>query len=98
MKRNKLIPIFVVTLLFSLMACNTPSHQHTYSESWNHDEIYHWHDATCGHEVVGDKDQHIFKDVVTPATYEKDGYTTHKCVICGYSYIPGNMGTSADGW
>ena len=86
MKRNKLVPIFVVTLLFSLMACNTPSHQHTYNESWNHDEIYHWHDATCGHEVVSDKDQHIFKDVVTPATYEKNGFTTHTCIICGYSY------------
>lgn len=31
--------------------------------------------------------EHTFTDVITPATYDAGGYTTHTCNICGYSYI-----------
>ena len=89
MKNNKLFSIVLTSLVFSLAACNASStsvHEHTFSNDWTYDETYHWHDATCGHTVVKGKAEHIFTDIVTPATYEKDGYTTHKCVICGYSY------------
>ncbi len=30
---------------------------------------------------------HNFKDVVTPATTEAQGYTTHTCTACGYSFV-----------
>ena len=63
-----------------------PVHEHTFSTEWSSDETYHWHDSTCGHDVVSDKTIHAFDDVITPATYEHGGYTTHTCSICGYFY------------
>ena len=63
------------------------THEHTYSSSWTYDSTYHWHESTCGHDVISGKSEHTFKDEVTPATYESEGYTTHTCTLCGYSYI-----------
>ncbi len=98
MKKSKFLFFVLGALVFSLAACNTsndnsegsnnPSsgHQHTYSSSWNNDDTYHWHDATCGHDVVSGKEKHTFNDVVTNPTYTSGGYTTHTCTVCGYSY------------
>ncbi len=47
-------------------------HEHTYSEDWSYDETHHWHAATCEHDVVANKGEHIDKD--------SDG----KCDVCGY--------------
>ena len=99
MKKSKILFFILGALVFSLSACNasnensggsndpTPGHEHTYSSSWNYDDTYHWHDATCGHDVVSNKERHTFNDVVTPASYSAGGYTTHTCTVCGYSYI-----------
>ncbi len=65
---------------------STTDHEHSFSSSWNYDNTYHWHDATCGDHVVSNKEKHAFEDVVTPATYSAGGYTTHTCTVCGYSY------------
>ena len=62
------------------------THEHTYSSSWTYDSTYHWHESTCGHDVINGKAEHSYKDEVTPATYESEGYTTHTCTLCGYSY------------
>ena len=62
-------------------------HEHTFSEEFSHDETYHWHAATCGHDVVDGKEEHSFEDVVTEATRETGGYTTHTCSVCGYSFV-----------
>lgn len=32
--------------------------EHTYSEEWSFNGAYHWHDATCGCDVQGDKAAH----------------------------------------
>ena len=66
---------------------SSETHEHTYSSSWTHDSTYHWHESTCGHDVVSGKTEHTFKDEVTSATYESGGYTTYTCTLCGYSYI-----------
>lgn len=53
---------------------NKPSHTHTYSEEWSHDDTYHWHAATCEHtNEISDKAEHIFTDTV--------------CSVCGYEMI-----------
>ena len=31
--------------------------------------------------------EHVFESVVTDPTYTEQGYTTHTCTICGYSYV-----------
>ena len=63
-----------------------PTHEHTFSSEYTYDETYHWHAATCGHDVVSGKERHSFEDVVVPPTSETEGYTTHTCTVCGYSY------------
>ena len=64
----------------------TSSHEHTYSSSYEYDDTYHWHPSTCGHDIQGDKERHIFSSFVTEPTYEHGGYTTYTCSTCGYSY------------
>lgn len=53
---------------------------------WEYDETYHWHASTCKHDVVDGKEKHDFKDEITAPTDDEDGYTTHTCTICDYSY------------
>ena len=42
----------------------------------------------CDHFETRETDMipHIYESVVTAPTYDADGYTTHTCVVCGYSY------------
>lgn len=79
---------FLAFIVFSLASCNIPAslHEHTFSDDWTYDNTYHWHAATCGHDVVSNKDAHSFVDVVTEPTYSTGGYTTHTCNVCGYSF------------
>ena len=46
------------------------SHSHSYATAWSYDDTYHWHAATCGHDVISSKAAH---------TYGED----HKCTVCG---------------
>ncbi len=64
----------------------TSSHTHSFDSGWEHDETYHWHKSTCGHDVVGGKEEHVFKEQAVAATYEEEGYTLYTCEVCDYSY------------
>ena len=35
--------------------------------------------------------EHVYTNVVTPATCVTDGYTTHTCTLCGYVYVDGTV-------
>ena len=37
-------------------------HVHTYAKEWSTDKSYHWHAATCGHDLTADKAAHILED------------------------------------
>ena len=65
----------------------TVRHQHTFRDTWSSDESYHWHAATCGHDVRGNEAQHTFGSdtVVTAPTCTKAGTGSHTCTVCGYS-------------
>ena len=52
-------------------------HTHTYSNKWSKDDIYHWHAATCGHDIYQDKAEHNW-NVTTTATL-----ITYTCTVCG---------------
>ncbi len=65
---------------------DNPIHTHAYSSEWSHDGTYHWHDATCGHDVVSGKEKHQFIENTIPATFDEDGLITYTCSVCGYSY------------
>ncbi len=84
MKKN--ISIFaLVTILFTLAACNSNGHTHTFYDEWNFDNEYHWHEASCEHkDVVGDKEKHQGEYVVVDPTETEDGYKYLVCSVCGY--------------
>ena len=74
------------TAIYTGITVNGNTHEHTFSDEYSYDETYHWHDATCGHDVVSGKEPHSFVTVVTQPTEEEGGYTTHTCSVCGYEY------------
>lgn len=84
--------LFVISFLgMALSACNNSGLDGllNYSDEWTYDAAAHWHACTdAGHEDAKDGvAAHTFdKGVVTPATFEADGYTTFTCTVCGYSY------------
>ena len=92
MKNNLFKSLFLFSLIgMAITACNnTPAKEELkYSEAWSTDAVEHWHECLSeGHEgEKGDLAEHTFNEgVVTPATYEADGYTTYTCTVCGYSY------------
>ena len=65
---------------------HSTAHTHTFSNSYEYDDVYHWYPSTCGHDVQSGKTKHSFSSRVTDPTYQSSGYTTHTCTVCGYSY------------
>ena len=51
---------------------------HVFSEEWSYDDEKHWHQPTCGHNVI-DEQNHIFTDTII------NGIKETSCE-CGYSY------------
>ena len=84
MKKKYFLSAAAIMLI--LCSCSIQSHEHTYSDTWSHDKTYHYHEATCGHDVKKDEEKHTFVDTVVAPTYDEDGYTKHTCSVCEYSY------------
>ena len=62
-------------------------HEHTYAETWEHNETQHWHPATCEHSTQnGSAASHTFGEekVTTPSTCTADGAGEKSCTVCGY--------------
>ena len=97
MKMNKTIFAGLAILSLLLSGCGSkasnnqpepePEHQHTYSETWSYDNNYHWHEATCGHNLTKDKAPHQMSgwSVVIDATTTSTGLKRRHCNICPYS-------------
>lgn len=87
----KLFPLVSLVFSFALVACassNSQMHEHTFDNSkWEYDSKNHWHPSLCGHAVTTTPIAHTFQDVVTEPTAGKEGFTTHTCSVCGYSYV-----------
>ena len=65
---------------------NNEEHTHTYSTDWSADDLYHWHDSTCEHNLISDKENHSFGDwytVLNPTEY-KVGKEQRECNKCHY--------------
>ena len=43
-----------------------------FSQEWSYNETYHWHGSTCGHDVVSNKESHIFDEtwICTKCAYK----------------------------
>ena len=67
--KKKLLILPVLCLLLS--GCKkAPEHVHTFSDGWESDSTYHWHPATCDHDVINGKAPHTAND-------------NHFCTVCG---------------
>lgn len=69
---KKLLSLFIVVGALALASCDA-KHVHTFDmESFEKNEISHWHKATCEHtDLVKDLGEH---------TFNSDG----ECTVCGY--------------
>ena len=97
MKNNKTIFAGLAILSLLLSGCGSkasnnqpepePEHQHTYSETWSYDNNYHWHEATCGHNLTKDKTAHTMSgwSEITPTTATSTGLKRRHCNVCPYS-------------
>ncbi len=83
MSRNLTLLLLLLCVLL-VIACEAP-HTHTFNSEWSSDETYHWHESTCGHDVISGKIRHSWSnsDPVPPTHYE-DGYASHICLVCKY--------------
>lgn len=84
-----LLIILVSISIIGFVGCKDPElpHEHTFSDSWSKDGTYHWHAATCGHEVTEGKAAHSFGDWTTTkeATEEAEGSRERSCTVCEYT-------------
>ena len=62
-----------------------PATGHSFSSEWITDDEYHWHNATCGHDVVDGKAVHTWDNgvVTKTATCTESGTKTYTCTVCG---------------
>lgn len=63
------------------------AHQHTFAETWEKNENYHWHKATCEHEdQTSGKAGHKYGDptVIKAATCDEVGSQKKSCTVCGF--------------
>lgn len=74
------------TVSSSSQITSSEEHSHSFSDEWSKDGIYHWHESTCGHEVVSEKAEHNFDEgvVVNNPTCSSEGKTEYTCLTCGY--------------
>ena len=86
----KIVATFVTSILLFSCTPTAPAHEHTFSTEWSHDETYHWHESTCWHDVVSDKEEHTYTQTTIEPTYESDGYIKYTCSVCGYFYTEKN--------
>ncbi len=72
-------------ILYTCTICGY-QHSHSFEEGWTSDEDYHWHQSTCGHLVVSDKEAHNWGDwsITVEPTEESEGVKERSCTICKY--------------
>ena len=64
----------------------TKTHEHSFSSVWEHNDISHWHQCTCGEH--GDEAFHTYTWTVLKApTATENGEQKGVCSVCGYETI-----------
>ena len=73
---------------------------HSYSSEWTHDENYHWHATTCGHDAKGSYEPHTWDsvEVLTPATCDAEGTAQYTCKCGATKTEPIPCHTFATAW
>lgn len=77
-------------------------HEHTFYSHWSYDSSFHWHDASCDHNVRDSYTTHTFSDwkVILEPTDMYNGIKEKVCSVCNYSLrevISGHIHSPIDG-
>lgn len=72
-------------------------HEHAFSDLWEHNDISHWHQCTCGEH--GQEAFHTYEwTVIAQPTDTADGSQKGVCSVCGYETVqPIPAGTAVEG-
>lgn len=64
----------------------TLNHTHTFETTISKDDTYHWYNASCGHDLAKDKEEHDYGDaiVITEPSCTKKGVKQFTCKTCNY--------------
>ena len=82
MKKIFLIMIFVFIFSFG---CTFSKHEHTYDNNWKYDDVYHFYEASCGHDEKKNVAEHQFtKEILKEPTHLEEGKEEYTCSVCGY--------------
>lgn len=83
MKKIKYLLIF--PLLF-LVSCDISNyHIHTYEKSWSYDDIMHYHESTCEHELKSSKSEHTFDyTIIQNMSITSPAIIRYTCSVCQY--------------
>ncbi len=63
------------------------THTHKFDiATWTYDSTKHWHESTCGHDVMSDEAEHTFGDwtIDIESTEEITGSKSRSCTVCEY--------------
>ncbi len=86
--KQKQLYAFLTSFFLVATSCSVGTqHEHTYSNEWSYNDTYHWHAATCGHNVIINKEEHSFTEweIDVEPTAESDGHAFRTCEICEYT-------------
>ena len=61
-------------------------HEHDFSGPWQHDDVSHWHECSCGE--IDRRITHSYDWVESrAATYRREGEEQGKCSVCGHTAV-----------
>lgn len=62
------------------------AHEHSYSSAWEHNDLSHWHQCTCGDH--SDEALHSYEwTILKYPTATEDGQQKGVCTVCGYETV-----------
>ena len=62
-------------------------HEHTFYSHWSYDNSFHWHDASCDHNVRDSYTTHTFSDwkILVEPSETFNGVKERSCSVCNYT-------------
>ncbi|WP_288715953.1 hypothetical protein, partial [uncultured Treponema sp.] len=89
-KINLFASLSAMIMALAFMSCQTDSdsHEHSFSEEWKTDAVYHWHVCSICNELV-EKEEHTFGEwtVTVVATEANKGSKERVCSVCLYKQV-----------
>ena len=81
--KKVLIIVFLIITSILFVGCSNKQedvHVHTFATKWSYNDYYHYYEATCGHSVYSDLEEHSFTSYMLD---EKTGKYVRTCTVCG---------------